>query len=429
MRKFEEYYVAFWCLTMPITSFVVVPAVPGSIIAYLLAFGSLGFVFSKIGHGEVSGPMLGYIKIFGISLGIWLILLCGSQIGDLLNPQLDIQGMYTVSDETTNVLRSSLFTQSLYLLACVFIALYFRYFLPEAWLKYVYWGAWLLVIYGLYDWTYYLVFHESGDFIANRKFGESDHPGSWSQGLDVGGLSLLRLKSCLGEPSFLSAVVIPYLFMAIEGKRKYLAILLFISAILSTSTTVYFGLSVAIFIQALWSEKSRMTSLAILALVILTVVAMALVLPDTYRFLFEDKLSGDTTSGQDRLKNFEDYEILFSNFGPINWIFGVGFGYLYFSLLWSITANTGLLGISTFLYAFLKPAYLLPRENRSEWLKISMVAFVVVVAITLTELFIPTTWMILGLAYRRLDQLKLARALPVSPLALRPEPSLEGSVG
>jgi hypothetical protein len=429
MRKFEEYYVAFWCLTMPVTSFVIIPAIPGTIIAYLLGFGSLGFVALRMGNGEVPAPLLGYIKTFAMVLGLWIILLCGSQIGNLLNPQLDFQSLYTISDETSNMFRSSLFTQSVYLFACVFIALYFRYFLPEAWMKYVYWGAWLLVIYGLYDWTFYLVFHESGDFIENRTFGDSNHPGSWSQGLDVGGLAFLRLKSCLGEPSFLSAVVIPYMFMAIEGKRKYLAILLFVSAILSTSTTVYFGLIAAIFIQALWSEKSRMTSLAILGVLVLTVVVMALFLPDTYRFLFEDKLSGDTVSGQDRLKNIEDYEILFSNFSLINWIFGIGFGYVYFSLLWSITANTGLLGIATFLYAFLKPGYLLPRANRSEWLKISMIAIVIVVAITLTELFIPTTWMFLGLAYRRLDQLKLARELPISPLALRPEPSLEGSVG
>jgi hypothetical protein len=275
----------------------------------------------------------------------------------------------------------------------------------------------------------FLVFHDSGDFIENRTFGDHDHPGSWSQGLDIGGLQILRLKSCLGEPSFLSAVVIPYLFMAIEGKRKYLAVLLFACAILSTSTTVYIGLAICIFVQALWSEKSRMTSVAILALLVLTIIAMALILPDTYRFLFEDKLSGDTTSGQDRLKSIEDYEALFSNFSLMNWIFGVGFGYVYFSLLWSITANTGILGIGTFLYAFLKPAYLLPRANRSEWLKISMIAILVVVAITLTELFIPTTWMFLGLAYRRLDQLKVARELPISPLPLRPEPSLEGSVG
>ena len=147
-----------------------------------------------------------------------------------------------------------------------------------------------------------------------------------------------------------------------------------------------------------------------------------------------DKVSGDTESGRERLKNIEDYKTLFAQFGILNWIFGVGFGYLYFSLLWSLTANTGLLGVGIFLFAFLKPAFLLPREPHSEWLKISMVAIVMVVGITLSELFIPTTWMFLGLAYRRLDQLERERALgphlrPLAENDLTPELSLTDSRG
>jgi hypothetical protein len=414
MQKFEQYFVAIWCLTMPVTSFILIPSVQGTTIAYLFAFASIGFVLLKISHGELPQQVAGYFKTFAIFIGLWLLLLCGSQIGNALNPHLNIQPMFTISDENTNMFRSSLFTQSLYLLACVMIALYFRYFVPEAWMKYVYWGAWLLTIYGLYDWLFYLVFHESGDFLANRTFQGGDHPGSWSQTLNFGGLNLLRLKSTLGEPSFFSVVVIPYLFMAIEGKRKALAALLFISAILSTSTTVFIGLAICIFIETIWSEKSRTTGVIILLLLVLSFVSVAIFFPDMYRFLFEDKISGDTASGKDRMDNILLYKQLFSTFGPINWVFGMGFGYLYFSLLWSLTANTGLLGVGSFLYAFLKPAYLLPRSNRSAWLKISMISIVVVVAITLSELFIPTTWMFLGLAYRRLDQLKRERDLSMT---------------
>ena len=282
-------------------------------------------------------------------------------------------------------------------------------------MKYVYWGAWTLTIYGLYDWCFYLIFHQSGDFIANRTFANGDHPGSWSQTIDFGGLQLLRLKSCLGEPSFFAAVVIPYLFMAIHGKKKLLTFLLLVSAILSTSTTAYFGLAFCIFIQALWSKKTRAASLTVLGLLVLSLVAMALIFPDVYRFLFEDKLSGDTMSGRSRLDNIEDYKTLFHHFSFLNWIFGVGFGYVYFSLALSLTANVGLLGFGSFLYTFLKPSYFLPRDEGSEWLKISMIAILVVVGITLSELFVPTTWMFLGLAYRRLDQLKLNRGVPSSP--------------
>jgi hypothetical protein len=433
MRKLEEYYVAFWCLTMPITSFLIIPVVQGTIFAYMLAFGSLGLVLLKVNAGHVSQQVISYFKMFALVFMLWIVLLCGSQLADMVNPQVNIQDMFAISDETAMLFRSSLFSQSLYFFACVMIALYFRYFFPEAWMKYVYWGAWFLVIYGLYDWTFFLVFHQSGDFIANRTFGQGDHPGSWSQTLDIGGLQLLRLKSSLGEPSFFSAVVIPYLFMALDGRKRLLAALLFGCAILSTSTTVYAGLVACFFLQALWTNKSRRASVMILGLVVLAIIAMSLLFPDTFRFLFLDKVSGDTESGRDRLKAIEDFKMLFGEFGLLNWIFGIGFGYLYFSLLWSITANTGLIGIGTFLFAFLKPAIQLPREPKSEWLKISMVAILVVVAITLSEFFLPTTWMFLGLAYRRLDQLARERALGsnLRPLAedVTPELSLTDSHG
>ena len=414
MQKFEQYYVALWCLTMPITSFVLIPAVQGTILPYMLGLGSIVFVLLRIKYGEIPLPVLRYFKMFAILGGLWLILLCGSQLADLMNPQLTISAMYTISDGNSLLFRASLFTQSIYLVACIMIALYFRFLLPEAWLKYIYWGAWVFVVYGLYDWLFYLLFHQSGDFIANRSFG--DHPGSWSQTLSFGGVTVLRLKSCLGEPSFVSVVAIPYLFLAMEQRKTALTIGLFACAILSTSTTVILGLAASIFLKALWSDRGRRTSIAILLILGLAVAVLVVVNPDMYRFLFTDKISGDTMSGRERMDNIYGYQHLFGQFSVLNWIFGIGFGYLYFSLLWSITGNMGLLGLGTFFYAFLKPAYLLPRGVGSEALKVSMVAVVVVVVITLSELFTPTTWMFLGLAYRRLDQLKAQAAMPVRRL-------------
>ncbi len=113
------------------------------------------------------------------------------------------------------VLRSVLFTQSLYLAACLCIALFFRFFFRAEWMRYVLWGGWFLAIYGIYEWLYFLIFQQPGDFIANRTYGEALHTGSWSQVIEVGPFSLLRIKSTFGEPSFFSAAVIPYLFLAV----------------------------------------------------------------------------------------------------------------------------------------------------------------------------------------------------------------------
>jgi hypothetical protein len=411
MRSLEKYYVALWCLFMPVTSFVLIPAIQGTIVAYMLALGSIGFVLFKISSGRVTPQVADYFKSFLIVGVLWIVLLVGSQLSDMINP-LNVQALTTISDENRLLLRASLFTQSLYLIACVMIALYFRYFFADAWMKYVYWGAWFFVIYGLYDWTFFLIFHQSGDFIANRSFANGDHPGSWSQTIDFASFNFLRLKSCLGEPSFVAAVVIPYLLMAIEGQKKILSLLLLAAAILTTSTTVYLGLAISLAIHFLWSKQNRWTILVGLGVVLLMLGAMAAAFPETFRSLFTDKFSGDTDSGKMRMQNITQYMDLFRQFNVLNWIFGVGFGYLYFSLGWSLTANTGILGDSSFLYTLLKPAYLLPREKGSEWLKISMVTLVVVILLSVSELFIPTTWMFIGLAYRQLDIVKARRALP-----------------
>ena len=155
--------------------------------------------------------------------GIWLLLLCGSQLGHLLSNRHDFGDMFLNNPSDTRVVfRTVLFTQSLYLAACLCIALFFRFYFRAEWMRYVLWGGWFLAIYGIYEWLYFLIFHQPGDFIANRTYGEFEHTGSWSQAIELGPLTLLRIKSTFGEPSFFSAGVIPYLFVALEYHRKWL---------------------------------------------------------------------------------------------------------------------------------------------------------------------------------------------------------------
>jgi hypothetical protein len=396
---------------MPITSLLVLPMVQGTTIPYLLALGSTVLICLKISQGRISVQVTNYVRDFLTIAALWLILFGGSQLADMGHPQADVQDMFTLSPETGLLMRSSMFTQSLYLLACAMIALYFRHFFREEWMVYAYWGGWLFAIYGLYDWAFYLVFHFSGDFLANRTFAGGDHPGSWSQTIDLAGLQLLRLKSCLGEPSFVAAVVVPYLFMAIDGRKRLLTALLLATALLTTSTAVYLTTISAFFIQMLWSKHHRTVALGIFAIVTVALAAMAMLYPDLFYSLFGQKLSGDNESGRMRMDSVLQFEDLFSHFTLMNWLFGVGFGYLYFTLCWSLTANTGLLGVTSFLYAFLKPVFLLGSERGSEWLRISLVALIIAMTLSVSELFLPTTWMFLGLAYRRLDLLREQRSV------------------
>src|ERR1700756_4472362 len=227
-----ECFVATWLTLMPVNSFVVIPEIQGTTPAYLLAFVSLLLVFVPGYSAATAEIRRAYIKaILCLSL-LWLLNFCLSQMVNLASPPDYLWTATLINPQDTRAaFRSTIITQSIYLAACVSVFLFFRYQFQERWWKYVFWGAWLLAIYGVYEWVYFLVFQRPGDFIANRSYAET--PGSWSQTLNFGGVNLLRIKSTQGEPSFLSVVVLPYLYLAVEQRRRLLAAVLLFVAIFS----------------------------------------------------------------------------------------------------------------------------------------------------------------------------------------------------
>jgi hypothetical protein len=187
MKGVPNWFMALWCLLMPVTSFLLIPSIQGTIPAYFLAFVSVIFVILGRNSGEPNPQRIQYLTIALMVGAAWLLLLCGSQLGHLFSNRHDFGDMFLNDPANPKVLlRSTLFTQSLYLAACLCIALFFRFFFRAEWMRYVLWGGWLLAIYGIYEWLYFLIFQQPGDFIANRTYGESLHTGSWSQVIGVG---------------------------------------------------------------------------------------------------------------------------------------------------------------------------------------------------------------------------------------------------
>src|SRR4029079_10847252 len=119
--------------------------------------------------------------------------------------------------------RKTSLTQSVYFLACMATFLFAMIHFRSSWMRYVFAGAWLLVIYGIYEWSFFAIFGRTGDFLGNREFhaGGNVHTGSWSQTVHVGPLTLLRLKSFTGEPSFFALVAVPYLALAVAYGRRW----------------------------------------------------------------------------------------------------------------------------------------------------------------------------------------------------------------
>jgi hypothetical protein len=308
--------------------------------------------------------------------------------------------------DTRVAFRSVLFTQTLYLAACLCIALFFRFFFRAEWMRYVLWGAWFLAIYGIYEWLFFLIFGQPGDFLANRTYGEDLHTASWSQAIQVGPLDLLRIKSTFGEPSFFSAAVIPYLFLALEYRRKWLTAALLFCTVFSTSTSAFIGLAFALLIYCVFQRKLNLSILFVVLLFVGALATLYFAYPDTYDSIFSAKLNGENTSGgihQDTTQAMND---TVKTFTFMNHLFGIGFGYFYGSVFTAVLINTGWIGMIVYLYAFLKPAILLRSDNGGLALKVGVATVFFLYCINVSELFLPTTWMFLGLAYWRLDQQK-----------------------
>jgi len=408
MKGIPNSFVALWCVLMPVTSFLVIRSAQGTIPAYIFAFISVGLVMLGRDWGRPCLQRRHYITLAVAMSAIWLLLLCGSQLGHLISGRHDFGDLFLNNPSDTRVvLRPVLFTQTLYLAACVCIALFFRFFFRPEWMRYVLWGAWFLAIYGIYEWIYFLIFQRPGDFLGNRTYGEDLQTGSWSQTIQFGPFNLLRIKSTYGEPSFLSAAVVPYLLLALENRKKLLSAALLFCTVFSTSTSAYAGLAFALFIYCILKRKFTLPLILILLLFAGTLVALYFAYPDTFDAIFTNKINGEAGSGDMHQASNEAMIATVKTFTLMNGIFGIGFGYYYGSVLTTVLINTGLIGLVVYCYAFLKPAFSLRSNDSGLALKVGMATIFFLYCINVSEFFLPTTWMFLGLAYWRLDQQKL----------------------
>jgi hypothetical protein len=418
MRKIEEIFIAIWCVVMPVTGTVLIPEVQGTIPAYLMAFGSVAFVLLRLRTGDVSLPVFQYLRAFAWILLLWLFLFAASQLGLIFSDRHDFSGVNLISeDDPKIVFRTSLFTQSVYFLACVLIALYFRYFFRDVWMRYVFWGGYFLAIYGIYEWLYFLIFHHEGDFLVNRTFGVEQHLASWSQGVNFGGISLLRIKSTLGEPTFFAGVVLPFLFLALDYRKFLLAALLIFCALFSTSTACYIGLISCLLIKAFWSGRVKFVYLAFFMVVVGFLISVAVFFPDTFDGIFGQKLAGDSDSGKERIEGMGAIHNLLESFTVPNWLFGLGFGYTYLGVFIGVLVNTGLVGLGVFVWIWFRPVLFLPIKPEFEGLKMGLLAIAICFLLSLSEFFLPTSWMFLGLAHRKLAQYRAGRISPPRDLS------------
>lgn len=397
-----------WCVVMPVTSFLIIPTVQGTIPAVIVAIPATLWVIltprAWVPLVTTSIYLLGTYFISQVLLQMY-----GNVVaGDLRAVEPDVDSLLR---------RSSSITQGLYFIPCLIIFLFFRYHFKERYLRYVFWGAWFLMLYGFIDWAFGLVSGEEIGFMANREFeqvGKVSEGTSRAQFMSLGGIRLMRFKSFTGEPSFFALTAIPYLALAFCTGRSILALAIAGAIALSFSTSGYIGVVVIVLaISAITRRIDTRVALAFLAG--LALFAMILfIYPDMYQSMFVDKYNADNTSGKERsgaytyaLEFFRDLPFLLK-------IVGIGFGITYLPGILRSLIDLGLIGVSIFLTLFLKPVFYLGGGALDIGLRVAILSMLAIYSLSCEEVFLPTTWMFLGIAYHQLDQMRAWQRNPMA---------------
>jgi hypothetical protein len=392
-------YFAVWAFVMPVTTFLIVPRIQGTTPANVMALLSLGvWGFSKryLQSGLIIAAAFFTFYIIG-------------QAGLLANGVISLKQLEVIEPwPRSPVFRRTTVTQGLYFLACLATFLFVRVHFRRRWMPYIFAGAWFLAIYGMYEWLFFFIFKRPGDFLGNRVFEMADetHSGSWSQTVVVGSMTLLRVKSVNGEPSFFAAVAVPYLALAVMSKRYLLACGLALILFLSFSTSAYLGIAFTLGYIAYARGYIDRKIVAATCVALIVVVALGVVFPKTVSWMFADKLSGHNDSGEQRWFEVVYPLRFFAELPLINQLFGIGFGTTYVRTL-RVLLDLGLFGLALYVLFFAWPLLRLPSKPSLIGIKAAIAALLFFYTTAVGEIFYPSTWMFLGLAYWELDQASL----------------------
>lgn len=399
----HRYFYA-WAIFLPVTSFVLLPSVQGTTIAYVFALSSIGVVLLGSRFGEKR-----YLYHLVWFLSLYCLLYMLSQIGTLFE-SIDLTGLNLIDKEQLKTsFRSSSITQSIYFFSGVFTFLYVKTYYKPSWDRYIFVGGILIALYGLYEVTYFQVFKTNGDFISNRMFGE--HTGSWFQTTQVGSVTIERLKSLTGEPSMAAFTLLPYWICALHKRRHKTQLLLLTALLLTTSTTAYVGIVVYGVCRILFFRVSDKIHVAVPLAAMTVGVTMYSTIKHYFTLFLWDKFFTHNVSGMERQGSFDAHLHFYDQLPIVNKLFGIGFGVIRSTDMFStLLVNIGAVGIAVVTAFFLVPILKLERSYENNGIKIALIVLYVTMMIAVSEFAYLPTWLFLGIAYKKLyDQKRMLR--------------------
>ena len=399
-----------WLYFVFITSFVVTNTVKGTTPAFLLAFGSLLIPLFIRGVKARN-----FVARFSGVLGAFVLLTLLSQVVLVITPRLPSpDDLVLISHEARMLLRSSLLTQSLYLIpSFLLFAFVWTYFSPKHY-RHLQLALLLFVLFGFYKWFFFLLFGDSGDFISNRTFGDDLLNPAQFQTLWLLGIPLSRFVSMTGEPSMYVFSVLPFCIYFFYRRSYLTASVLLLSLMLTFSGTFVMGLCLWALSHLAFSRYRLKTFVPVLvSLVLLAGLLPGEILSYFVKEALVDKLSQNSVSGLDRAANFFNHATYFLD-APflVKWV-GVGFGTVRSTEMFStLLVNTGLIGFGLFTALFAYPVLRL--SDRETGLKISIIVTYFIMLISVSEYSYPALWLLLGMAYNKLTLEKKSRSIEYS---------------
>ncbi|WP_454802293.1 hypothetical protein [Mucilaginibacter phyllosphaerae] len=400
---FIKRYINILMLFFPLTAFLLIPAIPSTTITTVFA----GLMLFLIPLSTFTVEKSLFITELFYFFCVIAVLSFFSQFINLvghLKLSTDVI-LINKKDFTKTFYRPSHITQSLSLIVGFIIYTYVKYFSTEKIVKYIYWGLRLLCIYGLYEFAYYILTGQNGDFIVNRTFGAGEKSGSLFQTVSLGGISLMRFKGYTGEPSMFVFTVFPFWVLSFGLKRKFDMYFLLGCLILSFSTTAY--LCIIMFLSY-WIIHKRQFQIFFYMCIFIVVICFVLqldrfqhLLDSIYKFVFAGKMEGEAASSKERSNAFNNHVAYWASFNPFNQAFGIGFGYVRSTDFFStIIVNNGIVGFLVFTWFVLKNLWLdIPIKLLSICYKIGLFMVYLIMMATVPEFAYPSLWIYIGLGF------------------------------
>lgn len=395
--KLQENFFKIWSPFLLVTSVVLTP-IKGTTPAFILGFLSILVLLNSKFKNKVLFKLILFLFIYASIYFISQFILINFHFVNFENVLL------VHPFDKKPYLRSSHFTQSLYLIPGLFTFFYFKYFFKMEYLKYVKIACLVLVFYGFYEWIYYFVFHRNGDFLTNRTFGDGES-GSLFQVIYISGLKFMRLKSLTGEPSMYAFSMIPFFILFNELKDKKMTILIFVSLILSTSSSailgllIYFSLKIFIVFKNGVKKRHLISFFKILPIVIFAFIKIFAIIEEYY-FMIIDKVTLKHMSGVIRFSHFNNHIEYWKSLSLGSKLVGVGFGTIRSTEMFTtLLVNVGLIGVFLYSLIFIYPIFVLKKTSFNKGVCYGLITLYLISMISVSEFSYMSIWIMLGLAY------------------------------